>query len=61
MPARAAWTACVRRAAERLGLGWCYWDFGTDFGAYDLAAGAWRAPLLEALSSPAPGRSPYGS
>jgi endoglucanase len=53
MPARAAWTACVRRTAERLGLSWCYWDFATDFGAYDLGAGAWRAPLYEALSSPA--------
>jgi endoglucanase len=46
---RARWTACVRAEAERLGLGWAYWEFGTDFGAYDLDAGAWREPLLRAL------------
>ena len=41
---RAAWTACVRREAEALGLDWCYWDFATDFGAFDRASGAWREP-----------------
>jgi endoglucanase len=46
---RQRWTAFVRREAERLGLGWCYWDFGTDFGAYDLRRGAWRKPIRDAL------------
>jgi endoglucanase len=46
---RAAWTACVRLEAEALGLDWCYWDFATDFGAFDRAAGAWREPLKSAL------------
>ena len=49
MPDRAAWTALVRGEAERLGMGWAYWDFATEFGAFDVAAGSWRAPLLGAL------------
>jgi endoglucanase len=46
---RARWTARVRTEAERLGLSWCYWDFGTDFGAYDLDRDAWREPIRAAL------------
>jgi endoglucanase len=46
---RLRWTAFVRAEAERLGLAWCYWDFGTDFGAFDPRRDAWRAPLLDAL------------
>lgn len=30
--ARAAWTAWVRTEAERVGIGWCYWALGTEFG-----------------------------
>ncbi|MEQ4300573.1 glycoside hydrolase family 5 protein [Plantactinospora sp. B6F1] len=50
--ARARWTRAVRQTAERLGIGWIYWEFGTDFGAYDPAADAWREPLKEALLGP---------
>ena len=39
----------VRAEAERLGIGWAYWDFATDFGAFDLARDRWRAPLRRAL------------
>ncbi len=46
---RVRWTAWVRRELERLGVPWAYWDFGTDFGAYDLARGAWRDDLLASL------------
>ena len=49
MAARAAWTALVRAGAERLGMDWAYWDFATEFGAFDVASGSWRAPLLAAL------------
>jgi endoglucanase len=49
MSDRAAWTRCVREEAERLGLDWCYWDFATDFGAFDRRAGDWREPLKAAL------------
>jgi endoglucanase len=44
-----AWTAHVRAAAEQLDMAWCYWDFATDFGAYDPATDMWRQPLRAAL------------
>jgi endoglucanase len=47
--ARRQWTGFVRLEAERLGLSWCYWDFGTDFGAFDPRRNAWREPLRDAL------------
>jgi endoglucanase len=49
MDDRAAWTALVRREAERLAIAWCYWDFATEFGAYDLARDRWHEPLRAAL------------
>ena len=49
LAARAAWTTLVRSEAERLGMSWAYWDFATDFGAFDVSRHAWRAPLREAL------------
>jgi endoglucanase len=49
MAARAAWTRHVRAEAERLGLPWAYWDFATDFGAFDLDRQDWREPLRQAL------------
>lgn len=47
--ARVRWTGWVRRELERLEIPWAYWDFGTDFGAYDLAGGGWREDILDAL------------
>ena len=49
MAARLQWTRFVRLEAERLGMSWCYWDFGTDFGAFDPGRNAWREPLRDAL------------
>jgi endoglucanase len=49
MAARAAWTTLVRSEAERLGMSWAYWDFATDFGAFDIGRHAWRARLKEAM------------
>ena len=49
LPSRARWTTFVRTEAERLGMSWAYWEFGTDFGAFDLELGAWREPLRRAL------------
>lgn len=46
---RREWTRRIRLEAELLGLSWCYWDFGTDFGAFDPHRNAWREPLREAL------------
>ena len=60
MAGRAAWTALVRAEAGRLGVAWAYWDFATDFGAYDVAGGAWREPLRAALLGDGPPRLRYG-
>jgi hypothetical protein len=49
MSSRSQSTAAVRIEAERPGASWAYWDFATDFGAYDLQADAWREPLRNAL------------
>lgn len=50
MNSRCQWTRRVRLEAERLGLSWCYWEFGTDFGVFDPDRGAWREPLRDALT-----------
>lgn len=46
---RKNWIAFVRQEAEYYGIDWAYWDFATDFGAYDLEAGNWIVPILKAL------------
>ncbi len=33
---RAQYVEFVRRTSERLGMGWCYWDWGTTLGMYNL-------------------------
>jgi endoglucanase len=48
---RVRWTRWVRHELDRLDLPWAYWDFTTDFGAYDRHRHAWRPELLEALMS----------
>jgi endoglucanase len=47
---RVRWTYWVRHELDRLSLPWAYWDFATDFGAYDLDRRAWRHELLKALT-----------
>jgi endoglucanase len=49
MDSRVRWTEFVRSEAERLGFGWAYWEFASDFGVYDPEAKAWREDLLKAL------------
>lgn len=49
MASRAAWTAAVRQAMEARGITWAYWEFGSEFGAYDISKKAWRPELLKAL------------
>jgi endoglucanase len=46
---RVRWTRWVREQLDSLAIPWAYWDFATDFGAYDLERGAWREHLLGAL------------
>jgi endoglucanase len=45
MESRLRWTRFVAREAERLGFSWAYWDFGSEFGAYDPKTGVWTALL----------------
>jgi endoglucanase len=54
MESRARWTRAVAREAERLGMSWAYWEFGSGFGVYDPQARAWRDPLLRALTDRQP-------
>ena len=49
LQSRVDWTSTVRSVAEQLDIGWCYWDFATDFGVYDVTTDAWCQPLLTAL------------
>jgi endoglucanase len=49
MATRSGWTVVVRAELERAGMSWAYWDFGTDFGAFDPQRDAWREPLRQAL------------
>jgi endoglucanase len=49
LAARAEWTRLVRSEAERLGMSWAYWDFPTDFGAFDVRRHVWRTALKHAL------------
>lgn len=49
LESRARWTAFVRSEAERLGMSWAYWEFGSDFGAFDPERNTWRTPLRRAL------------
>jgi endoglucanase len=49
MDSRVRWTTWVREEAERLRIGWAYWEFGTDFGVYARETDTWREPLRQAL------------
>ncbi|MGC1272112.1 MAG: glycoside hydrolase family 5 protein [Planctomycetaceae bacterium] len=49
MESRARWTTFVRSEAERLGMSWAYWEFGSGFGAFDPQTNQWREPLKQAL------------
>jgi endoglucanase len=49
LDSRVAWTCAVRREAERLGIGWAYWDDGGSFKVYDQKARTWNAALKAAL------------
>ena len=49
MDARALYTAAVARQAEAHGFGWAYWQFDSDFVAYDIKAEQWVEPIRKAL------------
>ena len=47
---RAAWAEVVRVESENRNIGWCYWEWGTGFPAYDLASENWVPGMKRALS-----------
>jgi endoglucanase len=49
MESRVKWTTFVTSEAERLGMSWSYWEFGSGFGAFDPQKNEWREPLKDAL------------
>lgn len=49
MDSRVKWTSFIRSEAEKRGMSWAYWEFGSGFGAYDPETGKWREPLRKAL------------
>jgi len=49
MESRARYTACVARTAEKFGFSWAYWQFDSDFIAYNIEKESWVMPILNAL------------
>jgi endoglucanase len=49
MKSRARYTAYVARTAESLGWAWTYWQFDSDFVAYDIETDHWIKPIRKAL------------
>jgi len=49
MESRVRYTACVARTAESLGWAWTYWQFDSDFIAFDMAKDQWVEPIWRAL------------
>ena len=49
MSSRAAYLGAVARAAEERGFAWAYWQFDSDFVAYDIKAASWIEPIHDAL------------
>jgi endoglucanase len=46
---RASWTRAVAREAEQLGFSWAYWQFCSNFNAYDTVKENWNQQMLKAL------------
>ena len=46
---RVAYTAAAAREAEARGWAWAYWQFDSDFIAYDIKKDAWVEPIRKAL------------
>jgi endoglucanase len=61
---RVAWTEFVAREAERRGWSWSYWQFDSDFIAYDIPGQQWVEPIRNALvptSARTPGPESVGA
>ena len=49
LASRARWTKFVADEANQRKIGWGYWEFCSNFNAYDAKSGKWIAPLKDAL------------
>ncbi|HSW19881.1 MAG TPA: glycoside hydrolase family 5 protein [Ramlibacter sp.] len=50
MASRAEWARLARDEAEKRGIGWAWWEFGSDFsGVWSTENGAWVEPIRRAL------------
>jgi endoglucanase len=49
MDSRARYTAHVARTAEKAGFAWAYWQFDSDFLAWDMGQDDWVKPIWRAL------------
>nr|WP_294897890.1 glycoside hydrolase family 5 protein [uncultured Pedobacter sp.] len=49
MQSRVNWTNYVARQAEARHWSWSYWQFDSDFIAYDMAKDEWVKPIIDAL------------
>ena len=49
MDSRVRYVSAVARAAERRGWAWAYWQFDSDFTAWDMKRDAWIEPIHKAL------------
>lgn len=52
MKFRQVWTDFIARQAEKRNWSWSYWQFDSDFIAYDLDQDHWVQPIHEALVPP---------
>jgi endoglucanase len=52
MDSRVRYTAHVARTAESLGWAWTYWQFDSDFIAYNIDKDEWVEPIWKALVPP---------
>ena len=49
---RAHYVGSVARAAEKRGWAWSYWQFDSNFIAWDMTADSWVRPIVDALVPP---------
>lgn len=50
MNSRVRYISAVARAAEAHGFSWAYWQFDSDFIAYDMSRDDWVGPIRRALA-----------
>ncbi|HSC76175.1 MAG TPA: hypothetical protein VLB90_08070, partial [Pseudomonadales bacterium] len=48
-PSTQAWISTVRQEANKAGFSWAYWQFRSDFRAYDSTNKCWRRAVINAL------------